>query len=192
MPSKKKLAAASVATFGAAMSTMYLAPSAQADIVDLFPSPGSVAYGGGGYVGIIPGGATYDWFQWNDGIGKTFYPIGDLAGINLSLLGYSNYITNGAVFYSGIGAGPSLSGTYTFGFLTTAGQVGWIKVNFGGAGGPVTYLAAAYETDVGTGIHIGTGASAIPEPSSFAALGLGALALGAVGVRRMRKGKKVA
>ena len=186
-PSPKKVGAA-VASFGAALSTVYLSPAAvEADIVDLTPNlPASLPFGASTFVfDFVPGTATgSDMLQWNDSLGKSFSingGAGDLAGFIYAPL--SNVITTGMTFNSGIGVGTTQSGTATFGFLTSANQVGWIKMNFGGAGGAITYLAAAYNNTPGGAIHSGT--FTVPEPTGLAALA--GLALGAATLRRRRK-----
>jgi hypothetical protein len=92
----------------------------------------------------------------------------------------SSFISPGDSF-SGASAG---TGTVTFGFLTRAGNVGWLQVDFGGQGNPVQYLAGAWE-DAGNRIHVG-GAEEVPLPGTLALAGLGLLAMGAAG-RRKRK-----
>lgn len=177
------------ATFGAALSAMYLAPTAvEADIVDLTPNlPASMPYGASTFTfDFVPGSATgMDFLQWNDSLGKSFSynaGAGDIAGFVYAPL--SNLVTTGMSFVSGYGAGTSASGTATFGFRTHANQVGWIRINFGGTGGPITYLAAAYNDTPGGSIHSGT--FAVPEPSTGMAA-LAGLAMGAAGMRRRRK-----
>ena len=184
-----KKAGVAAASFGAAMSAMYLAPTAvEADIVDLTPNlPASMPFGASTFTfDFVPGSATgNDFLQWNDSIGKTFSyngGVGDIAGFVYAPL--SNVVTTGMSFVSGYGVGTSGSGTATFGFLTKANQVGWIRINFGGVGGAITYLAAAYNDTPGGIIHSGT--FAVPEPTSGMAA-LAGLAIGAAGMRRRRK-----
>ena len=69
---------------------------------------------------------------------------------------------------------------------------GWVELSLAidSTHGPnVTLEGWAYEN---TGALINAGDTGVPEPSSFALLGLGALALGATGVRRWRKARKAA
>ena len=97
----------------------------------------------------------------------------------------SSAITVGQAFTSALIIGASAAGTATFGFLTNANQVGWIRMNLAGTGGAISYLAAAFNNTPGGTIHSGATA---PEPSTAALLaGIGLLAMGAPGIRRLRK-----
>ena len=183
-----KKAGATIASFGAALSAVYLSPAAvEADIVDLTPNlPASLPFGASTFIfDFVPGTASgSDMLQWNDSLGKSFSAngqAGDLVGFQYAPL--SNIITTGQTFNTGIGVGTSQSGTATFGFLTKTNQVGWIKMNFGGVGGAITYLAAAFNSTPGGAIHAGT--FAVPEPTGLAALA--GLAMGAATLRRRRK-----
>ena len=96
MVSKKKLATAAVATFGVAMTSMYVVPELQADILDLTWNGGAASATNPFVPGTAgtPGAAIIDqvdtvgaaWLQWNDqyagGSGRT------------------------AVFYTSAGPGP--------------------------------------------------------------------------------------
>ena len=76
---------------------------------------------------------------------------------------------------------------------TKAVNYGWLELTSTSATGtPATIVGYAYDNS-GASIVVGaTGLSAIPEPGTNAALGLGALALGAAGVRRWRQNRRVA
>ncbi len=182
---KKKVAKRVVATFGAAMSGMCLAPALEADIINLTGNLPGTLTSTRQNVNFI-GGSESDWAQWNDGIGKTVTGSGYLAGIRQTAV--SNILTAGAGFFGSIGFPTNLNGTYTFGFLTTGGNVGWIQLHYSpGAGSPVQYLAAAYE-NMGNPIHVGD--IGIPEPATFGLLGLAGLAAGAGLARRKRNPAK--
>ncbi len=178
---KNKKAKAISATFGAAMSTMWLAPALEADLVGLTGNlPGTLSSIRQN-VDFI-GGTSADWLQWNDTLGKTVTAAGYLAGIRQTAV--SNVLSAGATFANLIYFGTNLSGTYTFGFLTTGGNVGWLRILYApGTNSPVQYLAAAYE-DAGNPILVG---GAVPEPSAFGLVGLAGLAAGAAGRRKKKK-----
>ena len=124
-------------------------------------------------------------YQFNDGLGRTLNNVAMNA--ILGPVGYGSPITVGNPgFTGGIMAPTSVTGVYTFGFRTTANQTGWVQIDFGVPGGPVTYLAAAYRDEPGGMILAGTN---VPEPAANAALaGLAALAAGVV-YRKRRKQK---
>jgi len=180
-----------VASFGAAMASLSLTHYADAGIIDLTPNlNASQPFQGSAPAGSIQAilGGPIDFFQFNDTIGKTINVLGNLVGIRNAT--YSNAITTGMAFSNIIRLGLGSSGVRTFGFLTAANQVGWIRMDLGGAAGAITYLAAAFNDTPGGDIHAGRFeefTSAVPEPSSAALAGLGALALGAVSLRKMRR-----
>lgn len=174
-----------VATFGVALSGLAAADAAQGAIVSLTPNPGTVPFAtGSNLVTLGPPGLSFQ--QFNNPGGKSFgYTFGSgssaIAGFRSTTVG--NVISTGLAFNPYIILSPSETGTGTFAFLTNADQVGWFRMNFGGSGGAITYLGAAFESTPGVPIVAG----AVPEPATVGLFGLGVLALGAAGVRRMRK-----
>jgi hypothetical protein len=180
-----------VTTFGAGLACASLAPTAEAAIVDLTPTPQSVPFGGISFVDTVgfAGGTSLVLFQFNDLYGKglvagTLFGVGQLNGLRAAPA--SNTITIGQSFQPYFLLIPTTaSGTRTYAFRTASNQLGWFRLNFGGFAGPVTYLAAAYNTTPGESIHSGT--TAVPEPTSGALLALTALAAGARGVKRARE-----
>lgn len=73
----------------------------------------------------------------------------------------------------------------------TAANYGWIKVNWNATTRVFELLGAAYESEAGVAIMAGdTGVAAVPEPSTMAVFGLGALVLGAGKVRKQRAARR--
>jgi hypothetical protein len=73
----------------------------------------------------------------------------------------------------------------------TAANYGWIKVNWNATTRVFELLGAAYESEAGVAIMAGdTGAAAVPEPTTMAVFGLGALVLGAGKVRKQRAARR--
>ena len=107
-------------------------------------------------------------------------------------------------FDSFVGSAPSFRDTYKnrtapsfdgyLGFLSSPdagnpGVYGWIKATWDGTN--FEFYSAAYESTPGVAIMAGdTGAAAVPEPSTMAVFGLGALVLGAGKVRKQRAARR--
>ena len=110
----------------------------------------------------------------------------------------SNFITsnfgNNALFDYVFEGTPSTAPPFDgyLGFLSsgtdgngTNGVYGWIKATWDGTN--FQFYSAAYESTPGQPIAAGVG---VPEPSTTAVLGLGALALGAGAVRKQRAARR--
>ena len=95
-------------------------------------------------------------------------------------LSYVASISSGVSTYIGFRFNPS--GTELFGWAN-------VTLTDGGSFGTFVINEWAYD-DSGSSIQTGQ-TSAVPEPATYA-LGLGALALGAAGLRRMRQRKRLA
>ncbi|WP_138469366.1 hypothetical protein [Poseidonocella sp. HB161398] len=182
---------ASIIGYGAALAALSLAggTEAEAAVVPLSFDPGSLSFlpgpTYGTYVALLAEGDTVATFlQQNDNAGKSFG--NNWSGTGFRQVAAGSTISTGQVFDSVIALAPDFEGTLTFGFITDADQVGWFSVSFV-TGGAVTWLDGAFET---TGSSILAGQSvAVPLPASLPLLGLSTLALGALGVRRMRAQK---
>ena len=81
------------------------------------------------------------------------------------------------------------SGSY-MGFKTQTGNYGWLNVTWARATGEFQIYSGAYESV--PGVSIAAGAVAVPEPSTIAMLGAGALAMGASAIRRHRTAQRKA
>ncbi len=127
-----------------------------------------------------------------------FFPTGSGGlsqdGTNLAVLSAFSYIGPLTTFVTSIPADPAFRAGETGGYLgleflnetTGATDYGWLRLNTTGTTGfPATITGYAYEN---TGAAIFAGA--VPEPGTNAALALGALSLGAAGVRRWRQSKQ--
>ncbi|MEO0796688.1 MAG: hypothetical protein AAFX93_16080 [Verrucomicrobiota bacterium] len=176
--------------FGAALASAAIAGSpASAAIVSLSFSPTSVATGSSNFISVsdtlgAPIGLV---FEINNGV-KGF---GTAAGIT----GFASFapgatVSTGAAFGTAFSFSSGASFTANFGFITAANQVGWIQLQFGGLGGPITNVAGAWNDTPGQSIISGGGAvGTVPETSTTIALaGLATLAAG-VGLRKARRRK---
>jgi hypothetical protein len=89
-------------------------------------------------------------------------------------------------------AAPTFDGY--LGFLSSPdggnpGVYGWIKATWNGTN--FQFYSAAYESTPGVAIRAGdTGVAAVPEPTTMAVFGLGALVLGAGKVRKQRAARR--
>lgn len=84
------------------------------------------------------------------------------------------------------------SNTGFIGVQLASGNYGWIQFHFGGLGNPSTVFDWAYD-DSGAHIQAGdTGTSAAPEPGTMMLLGMGGLAMGATGLRALRRRRREA
>lgn len=205
MVTKKKIAFTTAATFGAAMTSMFVAPELQADIVD-------ITFNGGNASNVHPGTAltpvdidqvvgasAADFSQWNDtfgGTGRTA-TLNTAGGIaSWTIVQYSQTLVAGALggTIGGLGGGSAGTGggefdgtgTAFIGFTSTAGNVGWFQLTFEAGAGSLLQLGPGEYGSDGESVRVG-GTNTIPEPAGFGALA--ALALGATGVRRNRKKK---
>ncbi len=159
--------------FGAALTSMLVAPELQADVVSLSFSPGTIPFPGGAFVFINEVGATF--FQYNDTLGRTMFA--DFGGAGLSSIAVvrvsQTLLPNTFTGYSGILFSASSFGTQYVGFRF-GGNVGWFSFSVAGFGTTINYLDGRYG-NAGEVVHV-------PAPGALALL-----ALGAVGVRRNRK-----
>ena len=169
---KTKLAAAS---FGAALTTLHAAPELNADIVDLTFSPGSVAFGV--QQNIVIDQLGFGFSQWNDSVGKTL-TADDLSSV-LSVA-YGDVLTSGFAGFSTTFFSTAATGTVFVGFVA-GGNRGWFSANLGGFGNAITFLDGQFGDE---GEDVTVGGTPVPEPSG---IGLAALAVGAVALRRRRK-----
>jgi hypothetical protein len=87
--------------------------------------------------------------------------------------------------YLGI-TSPNFGSDSYLGFRTAQGNYGWMEATWDGT--DFQFYSAAYEST--PGVAIAAGAVAVPEPSTTALLGLGALALGAGAVRKQRAARR--
>lgn len=215
---QRRLAAYSALAAGAcAVST---APGAKAAVVTSGPLNITVpANSNGIYLNLVTGAtattatgfAGYDFNPYSNG--TTAAPTFATYFSGSATAGNAGLVVNGAYAVLTIGSVVGPASTFTTGstatleanyragvadgyfgihFLnesTNALNYGYVELKTTGTGGfPATILSYGYD-NTGAAITI---PNAVPEPTTNVALGLGALALGAVGVRRMRQRRQAA
>ena len=188
-----------VATFGAAMASLYVTPELQADIVDITWNGGN-ATATNPFIGTfynappatlnidqVTGGTagdSQDFFQFNFGVAGSNRTIELIPGGNIVSL---NEVASGdfldADAFTGLstlGAGGEFNGTGSnfIAFRSANGNVGWFQITHNP--GILTYGVGEY----GSGGESLTVGGTIPEPSSAAVIAL--LAVGATTSSRRR------
>jgi len=122
--------------------------------------------------------------------GKKWASAGGTVG-NMGLLGAVDNT------FGAIGPSSYTDRYFAFQFKDANGQVdyGWLQATLNDVSSPqdipVTITQYAYDTS-GNPLDTGSTLSSVPEPTSTALAGLGALVLGAAGIRRWRKAKQAA
>ena len=202
---------AAYAAAGAALAGPALAPSAQASVV--YSGPVTIAVPNtidGVYLDLVTGvnsTSTFTGYDFNP-FGSTALEFYEPASTTLdAIVGTAaagataetplvSTVSATSGFVTSVVAGTAFDtiGTEYAGIKfknDTTGVVnyGWVElVTTSTTGFPATIVGYAYE-NTGAAITVGQIAS-VPEPGTTAALGFGALSLGAAGVRRWRKSKQ--
>ncbi len=199
---------AAYAATGVAVAAPVLAPSAEAAIVYSGPVTISVTQSlAGVYLNLVTGAtgtasfAGYDFNPYFSTNLKFYESTTNGNGIvgtsaTATALPMGTVISSGSTFLTGVvngtpnftGTGIEYAGIQFLNEATGVTNYGWVQLSTTtGTGFPATITGYAYEN---TGGAIAAGSIvAVPEPTTNAALGLGALAMGAVAVRRLRRRK---
>lgn len=144
--------------------------------------------GSGQYFDFMhPGGGTFSTVDTpvDDGYGETYfflrsYNPGESIGIGNFGSQVSAYNDWDTILINDRTSGVwGASNKGALGFQTTAGNYGYVDYNFVRSGllSTITFLDGAYETTAGK--SIAAGGTTVPEPTTFALLGLGILGLAA-------------
>ena len=219
-PSKLDLRLAAYVAAGAALASPALTPTAKADIIVSGPLTLAVPQTADGlYINFVTGAtgttsatapAGYDWDPYAAGTTLAFYWNPTASPDNAGLATATGTAGKYRALAAGVAVGPTslfntsaqtanasqfraAAGTAYLGVRfdnEATGQVDYGYVHVQSAetdtsGFPFTILDYGYDN---TGAAIVTGA--VPEPTTTAALGFGALSLGAAGVRRWRKSRQ--
>lgn len=140
----RKKVANGLALFGAAMTSLYVVHELNADLLDLNFTPDQIDINSNYAQGVDIDELALGFLQWNDLVGKTLY---------------AQSLTSVAVVQSGdVLRTSSFIGTFTLNFTVnqssaafvgfrSAGNVGWFRIDLGGAGNPIHYPGGQYASD---------------------------------------------
>ena len=211
--SRLDLRLAAYAAAGAAVATVAIAPDAGATVVYSGPTTITVPNNVDGiYLDLVTGAtatssASLPGFDVNPygASGFSVYTpttggFDSTNGTAPAALALGTSIGPSSTFVSGAAAAPAfrVTGTEFMGLefindTTGALDYGWVEYTTTATKGfPATIIGYAYDNAGGSILAGQILSSPVPEPGTDAALGLGALALGAAGVRRWRQNKQVA
>ena len=200
---------AAYAAAGVALAAPALTPTAKADIV--YSGPLTIAVPmtlDGVYIDFVTGATSttsitgYDLNPYGTATLSVYSPSGSgvvgVSGSGPTALAVGTTISSSSTFLTSAVAAPAFQtiGTEFMGVKfrndTTLGiDYGWVEfVTTSTTGFPATIIGYAYNNTTGGAIAAGQIINAVPEPTTTAALGFGALSLGAAGVRRWRKARQ--
>ena len=207
--SRLDLRLAAYAAAGVALAAPALIPTANADIIYSGPLTLAVPMTLDGlYLDFVTGVSSTASFTGYDinPFGTTaleFYsPTGSAVvgttAAGATALAPGTTISSASTFKTSVATGAAFDtiGTEFLGVKftndTTLGtDYGWVEfVTTSATGFPATIIGYAYNNTTGGAIAAGQIINAVPEPTTSAALGFGALSLGAAGLRRWRKAKQ--
>lgn len=174
-------------TFGLPLAALSTPTTLDAAVVDLTFSPANGVLAASGTMYAFAGGLQVA--TGANSVSGQFVSANNIIPVSASVTTTRSLTNTGFNSISYASAGVV---TQYFAFKVPNAGTGWLKVRFDPGdpqeGNALIFLAGAYETTLDAGIHVGQSAG-IPEPSSAALAGLATLAMGAAGVRRLRKDK---
>jgi hypothetical protein len=120
-------------------------------------------------------------FSYGDSIknttGSLNYSVVDVGNTQI-FTSFAETIVNNSSWYSkGTFTSPDLTSSNYLGFTTSAGNYGWLNTTWTASTSQFQILGGAYQSVAGVDITAGNTGLAVPEPSTYALFGLGALAL---------------